>query len=228
LVLEKEADILKQDIKISLPLYKVVYSFIFIILLSLIRGISSVGEIGSAVDINMALLAIIFCADTYYQEFQGGRWEIFSLLSIKKRAYVIRRRLMIEYIYLILLSNACYALFYIQRPYLEEGVSEIGLYGITISAVAASIVFFGIISMTLVNLTKNIWAGIGITAFFWLSFSSAASYRLPIPFQIFAFANRNLVGGNSEFLWIWGKVTAVFLALLFIILQSSVLRKGKR
>lgn len=219
---------MKQDIKISLPLYKVVYSFIFIILLSLIRGISSVGEIGSAVDVNMALLAIIFCADTYYQEIQGDRWEIFSLLSIKKRTHVIRRRLLIEYIYLIFLSTACYAFFYIQRPYLEEGTNEFGLYRITITAVAASIVFFGVISMTLVNLTKNLWAGIGITVFLWLSFSSTASNKLPIPFQIFAFANRNLAGGNSEFSWIWGKVTAVFLALLFIIIQSSVLRKGKR
>ncbi len=216
---------MKQDIKISLSLYKIVYSFVFIILLSLIRGISSAGEIGSAVDVNMSLLAVIFCADTYYQEFQGGRWEIFSLIPMKKRVHVIRRRLFIEYIYLILLSAACYAFFYIQGPYLEEGASEGVLYGITIAAVAASIVFFGGLSMTLVNLTNNLWAGIGITVFLWLGFSSAAGYRLPIPLQIFAFANRDLAGEAGEFLWIWGKVTAVFLALFFIILQSGVLRK---
>lgn len=127
-----------------------------------------------------------------------------------------------KYIYLILLSAVCYVAFYIQIPYLEEGASEVELFGIAITAVAASILFFGVMSITLVNLIKNLWAGIGITVFVWLSFGSAASYSLPIPFQIFAYANRELTGENNVFLWVWGKVMAIFLALSFIALQSRI------
>lgn len=219
---------MKQDIKLSLTLHKILYSFAFIFLLALIRGISSISEIGLVVDVNMSFLAVIFCADTYYQEFQGGRWEIFSLLPAKNRVYAIRRRLLIQYIYLIFLSTVCYIFFYMQRPYLEEGVNEIRLYGIAIGAVGASIVFFGGLSVTLVNLTKNLWSGMGISIVLWLSLSSSTSYKLPLPVQIFAFARRNLIPGEDDFLWIQGKITASCLGIFFVVLQSVLLRKGKR
>ena len=54
--------------KISLPAYKLAYAFCFVVILSLIRGITFSYEIGVAMEAPMAILAMVFCADTYTQE----------------------------------------------------------------------------------------------------------------------------------------------------------------
>ncbi|MDO4327604.1 MAG: hypothetical protein Q4E24_16535 [bacterium] len=54
--------------KISLPTYKMAYAACFVVILSLIRGISLSDEIGIAMEAPMAVLAVVFCADTYTQE----------------------------------------------------------------------------------------------------------------------------------------------------------------
>lgn len=217
-----------QDIKISLPPYKMIYSICFIIILSLIRGISSVREIGSAVDINMALLAIVFCSDTYYSELKGDMWESFCLFSMKKKMKIIRRRVIIQYLYLTTLSAICYALFYMQKPYVEIGVNEINLFFLTILAALFSIIFFEMLSLTLVHITKNIWVGIGISVLIWLILCSAASFTWPIQLQIFGFAGRNITVGNENYLWIWGKVTALLITIVLIMLQPSCCKVSRR
>ena len=54
--------------KIILPAYKLAYAFSFVVILSLIRGITFSYEIGVAMEAPMAVLAMVFCADTYTQE----------------------------------------------------------------------------------------------------------------------------------------------------------------
>ena len=71
--MEKEKSILKYNIKIALTRMKVCYSVSFMIILALIRGVSHPEEIGIAMDTNVALLAIIFCSDVYYQEIYENR-----------------------------------------------------------------------------------------------------------------------------------------------------------
>ena len=66
LCVEQEASILKKEIKICLPIYKLIYSMSFILILSFVRGIESVNEIGAVIQAPIALLAVIFCADTYF------------------------------------------------------------------------------------------------------------------------------------------------------------------
>ena len=66
--MEKEADILIYEIKIALPFYKIAYAVFFIVILSLVRGVTFSYEIGIALEAPMAILAASFCADTYTQE----------------------------------------------------------------------------------------------------------------------------------------------------------------
>ena len=80
--LEKEAGLLKQEIKIVLPAYKIFYSLFFPVVLCLIRGVARADEIGGALDSNMALLSLVFCAETWVMERSGRRWEI---LDVYKR-----------------------------------------------------------------------------------------------------------------------------------------------
>lgn len=74
-----------KEMKICLPVYKIIYSICFIVFLSLVRGISSIAEIGITMDAYIAVLAIVFCADTYWMEHSGKRWEVFCLYSVKKK-----------------------------------------------------------------------------------------------------------------------------------------------
>ena len=74
---------MKQEIKIVLPAYKIFYSLFFPVVLCLIRGVARADEIGGALDSNMALLSLVFCAETWVMERSGRRWEIFTLYPVK-------------------------------------------------------------------------------------------------------------------------------------------------
>lgn len=219
---------MKQDIKISLPIYKIVYSITFITLLPFLRGISQVSDIGVVMDGNMAFLAIIFCADTYYQEFEGNRWEIICLKPLQKRIIVVLRRLWIQFIYLILLSMAGYQIFYVQKIMETTQDEKHNLFFISLSAIAVSIVIFGTLSMTIVNITKNLWAGIGITVIIWLIINSTLGQKLPKYLNVFAFSSRYFDSSVGN-LWIGGKITALVLASVLLLLVKPILnKKGKR
>ena len=67
------------------PAYKLAYAFSFVVILSLIRGITFSYEIGVAMEAPMAVLAMVFCADTYTQEITSKRSEIHRLYPIQRR-----------------------------------------------------------------------------------------------------------------------------------------------
>ena len=77
--MEKEAGILMREMKISLTFQKQAYAVFFVIILSLVRGITYSDEIGIALEAPMAILAFTFCADTYTQEIASKRSEIWRL-----------------------------------------------------------------------------------------------------------------------------------------------------
>lgn len=78
---------MKQDLKISLPVYKIGYSLAFIVILSCVHSVVYVNEIGPAIDGKMAVLTLVFCADTYLIERQSRRREVFRLYLIKNQYY---------------------------------------------------------------------------------------------------------------------------------------------
>ena len=57
---------MKYEAKITLPFYKVIYSMLFMVIIILVRPISSYSEIISVLESSVALLAGVFMADNYY------------------------------------------------------------------------------------------------------------------------------------------------------------------
>ena len=111
---------MKQDLKISLPVYKIGYSLAFIVILSCVHSVVYVNEIGPAIDGKMAVLTLVFCADTYLIEKQCRRREVFRLYSIKNQYHAILRRIMAQIGYLTAISILTYGMFYWQRPVILE------------------------------------------------------------------------------------------------------------
>lgn len=86
--MEKEAGILICEMKISLTFQKQAYAVFFVVILSLVRGVTYSNDIGIALEAPMAILAFTFCADTYTQEIASKRSESWRLCPMKKRMHV--------------------------------------------------------------------------------------------------------------------------------------------
>ena len=64
---------MRYELKITLPIYKIVYSIAFMVIIVLVSPINSFSGIITAVEPNVALLAGVFMADNYYKEYVGDR-----------------------------------------------------------------------------------------------------------------------------------------------------------
>lgn len=214
---------MKKEIKICLPVYKICYSLFFVLILSLVRGIGHISEIGIAMETPVAFLTMIFCADTYLMERQSGRAEIFSLYSLKKRTAVIRRRLAVQMVYLLGVSMIGYGLFYLQKP-AAEGKTSFLLFGMFLIAIVGTILFFGILSLTISNLFQSIWMGIGGSLLIWTGLNSQAGDRILGKWNIFSFTFRDISKINN---WSWGmgKLVSVFLAVIMVTAIPLILKK---
>lgn len=107
---------MKQDLKISLPSYKIGYSLAFAVILSCVHSVVYVNEIGPAIDEKMAVLAMVFCADTYLIEKQSRRRDVFRLYPIKNQYHAVFRRIAAQIGYLTAISILDYGMFYWQKP----------------------------------------------------------------------------------------------------------------
>jgi len=213
---------LKKEIKICLPFYKIIYSILFIFILSLVRGISTVFEIGITVEPAIAFLTIVFCADTYLMEWNEKRREVFLLYPKKTKHKVITVRLLLQMIYMFGLSIVGYAFFYIQRPrYLEE-ISSFYLLTIFLVSILGTVLFWGTLSITLSNIMQNIWAGMGTSILIWLITNSTSGEQLLGKWNVFSFVFRDRTD-NLE--WLCGKVLSVFLAAAMFFAIPSILKK---
>ena len=67
---------MKNELKIMFPLYRIIYPLLFVIFLSIFRGIADTREIGVTLDPMLAALSAVFMVDTYLIEHKEQRWEI--------------------------------------------------------------------------------------------------------------------------------------------------------
>lgn len=215
---------MKQEIKVVLPAYKVFYSLFFPVILCLIRGVSRADEIGGALDPSIALLSLVFCAESWVMERNGRRWEIFALYPAKNRLRTVFRRLAVQLCYLCVLSYAGYFLCYWQRPSLPPEKTAAGLYGGYLCAVTATVFFWSVLSMTLSNLFRSQWAGIGGSFLLWLTLFSAFGEKALGNFNVFAYAFREL-DGAEDFSWMAGKAAGIAAAAFLLALQPRILKR---
>lgn len=202
---------MKNEIKIVLPFYKLAYSFSFIVILSLIRGIMNTYEIGIAIEAPAAILTSVFCADTYVQEIVSRRSEVYHLYPIKKRKAFIIKRLLIQTIFLIFLEILGYALFFVfQKPrtnMVKESETEQFLL-----ANMLSILFC------------NIWAGIGGCLVVWLATNSTGGDRILGVWNLFSYTFRK-IEHSIDFSWIYGKVFCMIFIIFMLMTLPKLLRK---
>lgn len=177
---------MKLDIKISLPLYKILLGLSFVIIIVFIRGISSLSEIVSAIEPNMALLAGIFMADNYYIEYRNNSIQIFYRFPLSNKFISVISRFFYNWIYLLFLIVLAYGGYmYIYRTINYASISKTVLFVNTIIVSGISALFMGSLAFTITNFTQKIWAGVSITILIWGCLNSNVSTFLPKLLQLF-------------------------------------------
>ncbi len=218
------------EIKISLPFYKISYAVFFVVILSLVRGVTYSDEIGIALEAPMAILAASFCADTYTQEITGKRSEIQRLYPMKKRMYSIYRRIVIQEIFLLSVAVTGYGLFYIVQNPGKAGIgqngskNEICQFLVYFAAIAVTLVFWGLLSNLLSCLSRNMWLGISGCLLLCLITNSSVGDRYLGAWNLFSYTFRN-VGNSSGFSWICGKIVCVCIGIITVAVLPEIIEK---
>ncbi len=216
---------MKQDLKISLPVYKIGYSLAFIVILSCVHSVVYVNEIGPAIDGKMAVLTLVFCADTYLIERQSRRREVFRLYLIKNQYYAVLRRITVQIGYLTVISILAYGMFYWQKPaVLDEKRSGIFLFLLYCGVVFITVFFWSVLSVTVCNLLQSVWGGMGMLFPVWLFLVSKAGEKLlgvwnPFSYEFCEFSEL------TEWKWAAGKIITAVCAILLLLLQKKILEK---
>lgn len=217
---------MRSNMKIALNNVKILYSVSFILILALVRGIVHVEEILPALDTSMALLAIVFCADGYYQEIHEKRWEVFFLLPEKKRYQAVLQRLGIQMAALFLLTAVAFWLFLIQSPQNLTDADMASIYIWTIINCFFSMFFLGTLSFSLVNLFRNVWLGIGLSFSVWALFNSTVNRFIPEWINLFPYSNMGLAEVTGHLMI--GKLFYGVSAIVLLILNRLVISQNRK
>lgn len=221
---------MRKEIKICLPFYKIAYSVFFAAVLSLIRGVNFTVEIGVALEPQMALLTAVFCADTYVQEVVSKRSEIERLYPMKKRTASLFRRIGVQEIYLLILAIIGYGMFYIFQnpiPFYGENSGtdvEFGLFWTYLAAIIVTLVFWGILSVTLSCLFRNMWAGIGGCLILWIITDSTLGNELFGKWNLFSYTFRN-IEESKDISWICGKILCMGFCIIMMAALPKIIKK---
>lgn len=220
---------MKYEMKILLPVSKIIYAGFFVVILSLVRGVSYSDEVGMAMEAPMAMLAAVFCADTYAQEIVSKRSEIQRLYPMKKRMHSIYRRMVIQEIFLFFLALIGYGLFFVfQRPSMPvlgsgSSSSEINLFLAYSAAIVITLGFWGILSNLFSCLFRNMWMGIGGCLILWIITNSSAGDRYFGAWNLFSYAFRDVENGG--FSWIYGKILGIGIIIIMLAVLPAVIKK---
>lgn len=219
-----------QEMKIALPIQKQAYAVFFVIILSLVRGVTYSGEIGIALEAPMAVLALTFCADTYTQEIVSRRSEVWRLRPMKKRTNSIYRRIVVQEIFLLAVAAASYGLFFLfQNPKMNgmgqsDPESEICQFLVFFAAIAVTLGFWGLLSNLLSCLFRNMWIGIGICLMLWMITNSSIGDRCFGAWNLFSYTFRELENGGG-FYWLRGKLLCIFIGFLTAAALPEIIEK---
>ena len=217
---------MKKEMKIILPVYKMVYAFAFVVILSLIRGVVFTDEIGLSIEGPFAILIVVFCADTYVQEITSNRSEVQRLYQIKKRIYSIIQRLMIQGAFLLLLAVLGYGLFFaFQKPATHPVTeSEILQFIAYFGAIVVTIFFWGILANTLSMLFRNMWMGIGSCLLIWVATNSSGADKFLGAWNVFSYSFRDIENA-TDITWLYGKGLCICIGLILLLALPKIVRK---
>lgn len=217
---------MKKEMKIVLLVYKMVYAFAFVVILSLIRGVVFTNEIGLSIEAPFAILTAVFCADTYVQEITSKRSEVHRLYRIKKRIHSIMKRMMIQEVFLLLLAVLGYGLFFVfQKPITHPVTeSEILQFIAYFFAIIVTIFFWGILANTLSMLFRNMWMGIGSCLVIWVATNSTGGDKLFGAWNLFSYSFRD-IENIADITWLYGKGLCICIGLILLLALPKIVRK---
>lgn len=217
---------MKKEMKIVLPVYKMVYAFAFVVILSLIRGVVFTNEIGLSIEAPFAILTAVFCADTYVQEITSKRSEVHRLYRIKNRIHSIMKRMMIQEVFLLLLAVLGYGLFFVfQKPITHPVTeSEILQFIVYFGAIVVTIFFWGILANTLSMLFRNMWMGIGSCLVIWVATNSTGGDKLFGAWNLFSYSFRD-IENIADITWLYGKGLCICIGLILLLALPKIVRK---
>ncbi len=217
---------MKKEMKIVLLVYKMVYAFAFVVILSLIRGVVFTNEIGLSIEAPFAILTAVFCADTYVQEITSKRSEVHRLYRIKKRIHSIMKRMMIQEVFLLLLAVLGYGLFFVfQKPITHPVTeSEILQFIVYFGAIVVTVFFWGILANTLSMLFRNMWMGIGSCLVIWVATNSTGGDKLFGAWNLFSYSFRD-IENIADITWLYGKGLCICIGLILLLALPKIVRK---
>ncbi len=221
---------MKREMKISLTFQKQAYAVFFVVILSLVRGVTYANEIGIALEAPLAILAFTFCADTYTQEIASKRSEIWRLCPMKKRINSIYRRVVIQEMFLLAVAATSYGLFFLfQNPNIngmgQGGIeNEICQFFVYFAAIAVTLGFWGLLSNLISCLFRNMWVGTGSCMVLWLITNSSIGNRIFGAWNLFSYSFRKLEN-ISDFSWIYGKAVCISIGIMAVAVLPVIIKK---
>lgn len=217
---------MRKECKIVLPFYKIAYAISFVIILSMIRGVTHTFEVGIAMEAPMAILAVVFCADTYVREIMSKRSQVHRLYPVKRRFFSILERLMIQEIFLLLLAVTGYGcFFFFQKPMTHPATgSEAKQFMIYFASMIITIFFWGSLANMLSMIFRNMWGGIGGCLLIWLAVNSSWGDQCLGAWNLFSYTFRE-VQNNADISWVYGKLMCLCMGTILIAVLPKIIKK---
>ena len=213
---------MKQDLIIVVSKYKLWICIIYVMLLSIIFPLAYADEIGGVIDPYSSLLAILFFSDLFYLEMVEKRYEVIKLKSKDALIGLVKRRFFIAWLFLESLAFVQYSLYLIRINNNLGKMDNLSMLIITLIATGVSIAFFGYLTLVLVNITKKIGIGVGISVLIWFLLNSTIGMTIFKSANIFAFCE--FFTNDLDYSWVIGKLIGAIIVLFgMTVFKSSLI-----
>lgn len=213
---------MKQDLIIVVSKYKLWICIIYVMLLSIIFPLAYADEIGGVIDPYSSLLSILFFSDLFYLEIVEKRYEVIKLKSKDALIGLVKRRFFIAWLFLESLAFVQYSLYLIRINNNLGKMDNLSMLIITLIATGVSIAFFGYLTLVLVNITKKIGIGVGISVLIWFLLNSTIGMTIFKSANIFAFCE--FFTNDLDYSWVIGKLIGAIIVLFgMTVFKSSLI-----
>lgn len=208
--------LIKYQFGISVKKFKTLFVALFILLLPIIRYVDSCYHLGIVMDKWLAFGAMIMFADIYMIEKQHETIDMFYLATrYKKTSIIIRTLECFAVVVIFTVLMYAFSLFRVIRIPPLSILAKIFIENMF--AFSATILFWGMLAFTTVNIMKNLWVGLAVPIILWFILTST----LPIPGII------NIFSYEKDFAyWYISKLIYVVISVIFLLCNLKIIEKS--
>lgn len=223
---------MRTSIKLSLPIYMILISVVYVLVLVFINQEFIVQNIGCDLDVKFSLLTIFIFSNTIYLEKMLNNKETFYLLSDKCKQREFRIRFFVKYAFMIILFILAYTLILCKNPnHIYMDISAEYLFLQSLYCVCCSIFLWGNLICYSIEKLGNMWYGMIVSVVVWYLMNTKLIEKIPIYLNVFSYSMTDKNGGLISG-WEYGKIFALFIGMIFFIYNmfciynSNSKRKG--